>query len=970
MGLRRLAMSTKRKRAGKAIDDGTAPPEVVAVNERLPPRLFATDRYPNNRNNCYASLEFLLLVRDVLEGSAEMERLLCSSFGPLFKLPVRRCAFSAKLVHGMLSRQLFEPGYEVDDKTKPKKTDYVFWDKLFGGRCNLTLEDLAAMVVGDNTMPPGKKLRICLIIIVDGTMIPPKKVLGKCDDPKGVFYAQLRQESKFLLGFPLAVQLWAFEAIPVLLDRLGGDDSVTLLSYVGDKLPTHTGLVLTDVLYAEHNPKLTVLPMMEVDEDRDDGWGVFDCEIFDRKVAYMVDLLKSGHKFQKGEWGGGDASEPLYVHDPVVTEVKRKIRKLTHKEEAGALMKQRRLSRYFSRKGEGEGDKYEALLGVVEGIKKELGRLNKVVEKQGRMLRKYKGKTIGRFSSSKLGGVRKRKKSAVSVEPGALFGGSDPDGTDNSMEELGAGKRGETRTQTVAEYGLKEGDGVPLLYTKKGDETDEAHVVLYGSGRNTFYVIEEEVGSKTGGGGCCWQCLPGPLSYVEQESDVGADLGVPGEQAACGTEVNFGDLNRLVGVITRGVTVTVAEKEVGKGTEVGADTKDTDAHSEEASKVEKGKGVDGGKDVLDGSVKEDLVNVPTAEENVAAVDVKKAKGDGEKGALGDGLVAEKLVDNSPTAEQGAASEGEGCDSDGNGDMQVMELSDSSPCQRSEKHKPVERKVDLAALLLAKEPFTLEKLVPTVEDTDFRFFENVLVGNPKVLHLNAGKYDLDNQFFLDLAASQKWCVAKLILYMWVHHIEALVEYVTNRNEEILIERRSLFLPPWFVAHLQGYARAFSAAKGNRGRVLGDGRLSGFLTKEGRKWGAEVYSLYAPMIWDGNDWVGLCISLRDWRVLVLDPNPRLKDMVAVWGLLEAVSKMLPYLVEKVCPRPEEGAYSLEPFTVERMGCAYENRRSGDCGPVAVKFMELHALGNPQPRMDGLTDELVDIMRKQWAMDLYKD
>ncbi|CAN6968525.1 unnamed protein product [Brassica oleracea var. botrytis] len=97
-------MSTKRKRAGKAIDDGTAPPKVVAVNERLPPRFFATDRYPNNRNNCYASLEFLLL--------------------------------------------------------------------LFGGRCNLTLEDLAAMVVGDNTMPPGKKLRICLIVIVDGLLMP------------------------------------------------------------------------------------------------------------------------------------------------------------------------------------------------------------------------------------------------------------------------------------------------------------------------------------------------------------------------------------------------------------------------------------------------------------------------------------------------------------------------------------------------------------------------------------------------------------------------------------------------------------------------------------------------------------------------------------------------------------------------------------------------------------------------------
>ncbi|KAF2568656.1 hypothetical protein F2Q68_00023787 [Brassica cretica] len=156
-------------------------------------------------------------------------------------------------------------------------------------------------------------------------MLPPKKVLGKCDDPEGVFCAQLRQETKFLLGFPLALQLWAFEAIPVLFDRLGGDDSVTLLSYVGDMLPTHTGLVLTDVLYAENNPKLTVLPMMRI------------------------------------EMMGGVFST---------------------------------------------GGKYEALLGAVEGIKKELGRLNKVVEKQGRLLRKFKAKTIGKFSSSKLGGLR------------------------------------------------------------------------------------------------------------------------------------------------------------------------------------------------------------------------------------------------------------------------------------------------------------------------------------------------------------------------------------------------------------------------------------------------------------------------------------------------------------------------------------------------------------------------------------
>ncbi|CAN6994473.1 unnamed protein product [Brassica oleracea var. botrytis] len=361
----------------------------------------------------------------------------------------------------------------------------------------------------------------------------------------------------------------------------------------------------------------------------------------------------------------------------------------------------------------------------------------------------------------------------------------------------------------------------------------------------------------------------------------------------------------------------------------------------------------------------------------AVEDVTEAKDENKKEPNKDSLVLEEDGLNCANAEeddtlavqpvrdgQRNGVEGEGVDVDGSGDEQVMELSDSSPCQRSEKHKPVEREAELASLLLAKEPFTMDKIVPTAEDTDYRFFENVLIGNPKVLHLNAGKFDLENQFFIELATSQEWVSTKIF------HIEALVEYIAARHDDTLKERRCLFLPPWFVAHLQGKTRAFNAAKVNRGRVLGDGRLSGFLTKEGWKWGVDVDTLYAPMIWDENHWVGLCISLTDWRVLVLDPIPRLKNMEEVRGVLESVSKMIPFLVEKVCPVPETGPYGLEPFTVERMGGAYENRRSGDCGPVSVKLMELHALGNPHPRMDGLTDDLVDIMRKQWAMDIYKD
>ena len=74
--------------------------------ERLMPRLFVTDRYPSKQRNCNSSLKCLLLVRDVLEGTDEMEQLLGSCFGHLFRLPVRGCDFSAKVVHEMLTMQV------------------------------------------------------------------------------------------------------------------------------------------------------------------------------------------------------------------------------------------------------------------------------------------------------------------------------------------------------------------------------------------------------------------------------------------------------------------------------------------------------------------------------------------------------------------------------------------------------------------------------------------------------------------------------------------------------------------------------------------------------------------------------------------------------------------------------------------------------------------------------------------------
>lgn len=84
---------------------GEAAEDFNEIRGLLPERLFATDRFPCERVNTYSAVDHLLAVRNTLKGTPEIETLLGSCFGSLFKLPVRR-VLSGKAVHGMLTRQV------------------------------------------------------------------------------------------------------------------------------------------------------------------------------------------------------------------------------------------------------------------------------------------------------------------------------------------------------------------------------------------------------------------------------------------------------------------------------------------------------------------------------------------------------------------------------------------------------------------------------------------------------------------------------------------------------------------------------------------------------------------------------------------------------------------------------------------------------------------------------------------------
>lgn len=126
----------------------------------------------------------------------------------------------------------------------------------------------------------------------------------------------------------------------------------------------------------------------------------------------------------------------------------------------------------------------------------------------------------------------------------------------------------------------------------------------------------------------------------------------------------------------------------------------------------------------------------------------------------------------------------------------------------------------------------------------------------------------------------------------------------------------------------------------------------------------------MIWVNEHWVGLVINLKIWYVDVLDPNRSLYCDRKVAAYMAHVVKKLPYIIHKLCKAQVSQSRGLDPFLFNRLERKYENTRSGDCGSLAIKFLEMHANGYQHDGMSNMDDAVVDLLRKQYVLDIYKE
>ncbi|KAF3554419.1 hypothetical protein F2Q69_00011085 [Brassica cretica] len=887
------------------------------------------------------------------------------------------------------------------------------------------------------------------------TMKPGPKVMGKCEDPTGDFCKKLRQKTIRIMGFPLALQLVAFELIPQLLKQARGDDSTTLLTFPGQVLPQHAGLNVMDLRKAEHDAG----PMMEISGTHDGRWAAWDDETYDKK-------------------GGGDGGDSIYKYREKVNAKKRKGAAHVGVTEAPVL-KQRRVSGYFRRGAMVGAEQYRRMEAHVQELVLEVQQLKNVVEKQGRKFEKWKTFVKGKSSIKKQGSIKSRtNRRTVEGRKGSERSQDDEAEDDDDSVEDGVpafstgGTQGEGDVRTLEPSSrlisedrpallvrLPPGDGVPLQWVEPGSADKVVYRVVH---NQTFFVHSEEEGSSVGGGSrdqggsgdgldaSCW-LLPeiwlvagnqryerfciglvadiaplrggdetgvGTEAEKKEENPDGAEgMGEQpsvaevgrkqegqsgGTDGLCGdvfeneredffenlgTVAGLGEANKVVieteenaekpqgawekaeqlsvdeagrseetksgwtdglggqGVVLLGEPNNVVIEKEDKAEEMGEELRVENENDESDSQVG---------DLEDAEItgvgpKAAVLDVSDTSDGGRTTRHEPVEQEGELAAvlLGKNVGAVVLLgepNNVVIEKEGKAEEmgeelrveNENDESDSQvGDLEdaeitgvgpkaaVLDVSDTSDGGRTTRHEPVEQEGELAAVLLGKVQYITPAIVPMAEDCDYAYFERVLLANLKVMHTNAGGYDLDNEFFIDTLCIFSWALCLV-------HMDVLADYVGRLHAEYLRVNRAMLVAPWFSAHLQVKERSFKTAR-RKTRIATDVKLTKFLTREGKKWGVDMDTLF-------------------------DDGP--------------VAAILPYLAKKVCPPHAVGEHQLAPFHVERVVGLYENRRSGDYGLLAIKFLEMHATGKDSPTMAGLTDGLVDIFRKQYALEIYKD
>ncbi|KAL0729292.1 LOW QUALITY PROTEIN: hypothetical protein Bca4012_025385 [Brassica carinata] len=184
----------------------------------------------------------------------------------------------------------------------------------------------------------------------------------------------------------------------------------------------------------------------------------------------------------------------------------------------------------------------------------------------------------------------------------------------------------------------------------------------------------------------------------------------------------------------------------------------------------------------------------------------------------------------------------------------------------------------------------------MEETDsavFEEFRTVLSENTdSTFQINTG-HSVDNRFFLDMAEPQKWLTDE--------HMHVLMNMLWRRRGKHLHKDGIVIFDQYFTKTILSYWSEFEAANDKLKFEWGP-NIPKYVTGK-RRWqsmklelGRDVYTVYAPMNWGGDHWVGLRIDLKDSQVMIYDSFVPHNSDEEVDEYLRPLIQSLPYILEK--------------------------------------------------------------------------
>lgn len=91
--------------------------------------------------------------------------------------------------------------------------------------------------------------------------------------------------------------------------------------------------------------------------------------------------------------------------------------------------------------------------------------------------------------------------------------------------------------------------------------------------------------------------------------------------------------------------------------------------------------------------------------------------------------------------------------------------------------------------------------------------------------------------------------------------------------------------------------------------------------------------------------------------------------VSSLMAPLVKLLCHLIKSTCNAEDIGHDAESDFSFSRLQGLAQNTRTGDCGPFAIKFIELHSHGWSVQQLSHIDEPMVDAFRMQYALNVYE-